>query len=63
MLYAGHTLGNAAGVESVLSGNVEGDGNRATDTNMTTVGSDLIILSGLHGEYLLFFCDYIVAQN
>lgn len=61
MLYAGHTLSNAAGVKGVLRGNVKGDGNRATDTNMTAVGSDLIILHGLHGEYLLFFCDYIVA--
>ena len=54
MLDPTHTLGNAAGMENILCGNVEANGNGATATLMASVTSDFVIL-GVHGMTSLIY--------
>ena len=56
MLHAGHVLCDFGGVECVICGNVESDGNTATDALMRPMGGDLVKLGvGFHSEVLLAF--------
>lgn len=54
MLHSGHTLGNAAGVENILCGDVETNGNGTAATLMSSVTSDFVIL-GVHGMTSLIY--------
>ena len=54
MLHPGHALGNAAGVENILCGDVEANGNGAAATLVPSVASDFVIL-GVHGMTSLIY--------
>lgn len=54
MLHSGHTLSNAAGVENILCGNVEANGNGAAAALVSSVASDFVIL-GVHGMTSLIY--------